>query len=86
MILVETELLKQRIEEQTKVILDGLKVELDRQYVGDENFVAHGILQEVSKLHEKIADLIKAPSNITCNTEKDEDDFFEDFFEDFFLY
>jgi len=79
-LMVETEVLKQRIEEQRKDILDGLKAELDRRYVGGEKFEAHGILQEVSKLHEKIADTIKAPTNVICNTEKEEDGIFKDFF------
>ena len=63
MLMVETQQLKQIIEQQTAEIIQGVQGELDRRHFGGDRFQADGILQEVMKVHERIADMMNSGGN-----------------------
>ena len=76
MILVETQRLKLDIEKQTNLLMNGMVEELDKRHVGGDTFQAKNVLDEVSKIHEKIIEVMNAgherAENITMDANFDD--------------
>ena len=58
MIMVEIEDLKNVLKCQLKQISDNLRDELNKRHIGGDEFEASGILEEVTKVHERTLDAL----------------------------
>ena len=64
MMMVEIEIMKKTIENQTFTIVDGMNTELDKRNIGGDTYQDKMVLEEVKRLHEMMYTKL---SSVTSN-------------------